>query len=85
MQLLVSPTAAKGLADMPRREAEALMEKLRQFAAAPFDPHPWARPLSAPNGALRIRQGDRRAICRIDRAAQTVVVDAIAYRREVYR
>jgi len=85
MQLLGSPAALKGLADMPRREAEALMEKLRQFAVTPFDRHPWARPLNTPGGAVRIRQGDRRAICRIDRAAETVVVDAIAHRREIYR
>ena len=70
---------------MPQRDREALMVKAAQFAAAPFEPHSWAQPLKGARDVVRIRQGDWRAVCRVDRSDETVIVDAVAHRREVYR
>lgn len=86
-ELIVTSGAAKALTAkaMPRRDATALQRKLQQFAAAPFAPHPWAKPLQGRPDVVRVRQGDWRAVCRIDEDTGEVVVDAIGHRREVYR
>jgi mRNA-degrading endonuclease RelE of RelBE toxin-antitoxin system len=34
---------------------------------------------------VEIRQGDWRAVCRIDRATDTVTLERIEQRREIYR
>ena len=85
MKLIVSPAALKRMADVPKRQRALLMQKLDEFAAAPFERHPAATPLKGRDDVVRIRQGDWRAICRVDRAGQTVVVDSIAHRREAYQ
>lgn len=84
MRLIVPPAAVKELSEMPQRDREALMAKLAGFAASPFERHPWAQPLRGARDVVRIRQGDWRAVCRIDRSDETVVIDAVAHRKEVY-
>ena len=84
MELLIERDAAKALIRLPANIRKALRKKLDAFAAAPFEPHAWALPLSGRPG-VRIRQGDWRAILRVDAEAQTVTVLAIRHRREVYR
>ncbi len=85
MELIVPPAIAKEMVAMPRRDRNALIGKVAIFAASPFRQHPWAQPLKGRNDVVRIRQGDWRAVCRIDREEQTVIVDAVAHRREIYR
>ena len=85
MKTIVQPAALKGLAGMPKRERAQLLRIIAQFAAAPFAPLPVAKPLTRQKQAVRIRQGDWRALCRIDRASETVIVEAIGHRREIYR
>lgn len=70
---------------MPKSERARLLQKIAQFAADPFAPSAAAKPLTGQKQAVRIRQGDWRAVCRIDRASNTVIVEAIGHRREVYR
>jgi mRNA-degrading endonuclease RelE of RelBE toxin-antitoxin system len=67
------------------KDREALLRKIGQFAADPSAPAPWAKPLAGVRHAVRIRQGDWRAVCRIDRAAKTVTVEAAGDRKEIYR
>jgi mRNA interferase RelE/StbE len=87
MRLIVSAEAARAMQpkSMPRRDAAALLRKLREFAENPFAGHSWAEPLKAQPGMVRVRQGNWRAVCRIDRGSEAVLVDAVAHRREVYR
>jgi len=84
MRLLFSPAAARALARMPRKEGAALLAKLRQVADDPMGKHPWARRLTNQPG-FRLRQGDWRAVYRLDPEAGEMIVDRIARRDEVYR
>lgn len=78
------PSARKALARIPHRDAMSLISKLRAVAADPFGNHPAATRLAGSED-YRLRQGDWRALYRIDRVDNVLVVDAIAHRREVYR
>ncbi len=84
MKIFISPVALKGLAKMPKRESEAMRQKLIVFAEAPYAKHAWAKRLVGSTG-VRIRQGDWRAICEIDDIALIVTVEKIGNRKEVYR
>jgi mRNA interferase RelE/StbE len=77
--------AAKELDMMPVRDRTALIDKAKAFAADPFGPHPWARPLRGAAGLVRLRHGEWRAICRVSRERETITLDRVAHRREVYR
>jgi mRNA-degrading endonuclease RelE of RelBE toxin-antitoxin system len=85
IKLIVTRAASKALAGMPRREREALLDKAEAFAAAPFAVHPAASPLRGQPDIIRLRQGDWRGICRVDRTADTIVLETVAHRREAYR
>jgi mRNA-degrading endonuclease RelE of RelBE toxin-antitoxin system len=85
IKLIVTRAASRALAGMPRREREALLDKAEAFAVAPFAPHPAATPLRGHPDVIRLRQGDWRGICRVDRTADTIVLEAVAHRREAYR
>lgn len=84
LKIATSKAATKGLTAMPPRPRAALRQKLDTFAADPQGAHPWAKPLVG-RRAVRIRQGDWRALCEIDHERQTLVVVAVEHRREVYR
>jgi mRNA-degrading endonuclease RelE of RelBE toxin-antitoxin system len=85
MRLVVSPMAARDLASLNRRERDALIRKAEAFAAEPFAVHPWASPLRGSADRARIRQGDWRAVMLIVRSRDTVVLERVAHRQEVYR
>ena len=70
---------------MPPSDATALLRKLGEFAAQPFANHRWALPLVGEPNRARIRQGDWRAVVLIVRAENTVVVERVEHRSEVYR
>ena len=84
-KLLISPAALKALARMPRQDRDALLDKVEAYAAAPHRPHPAASRLRGHRDLARLRQGDWRGICRLDRADDTVILETVAHRREVYR
>jgi mRNA-degrading endonuclease RelE of RelBE toxin-antitoxin system len=85
MRLIFSRAAVKELGGLPARDRAALLQKLRSFAAEPFGDHPWALPMRGHRDAVRIRQGDWRAVCRIDREGDVITVEFVANRREAYR
>jgi mRNA-degrading endonuclease RelE of RelBE toxin-antitoxin system len=85
MRLIFSKIAVKELASLPSGDRVLLLQKLRNFANEPFGNHPWALPMRGQRDAVRIRQGDWRAACRIDRGGDVVTVELIANRKEVYR
>jgi mRNA-degrading endonuclease RelE of RelBE toxin-antitoxin system len=85
VELIIPPAMLKELSGIGVRERNALIGKAEAFANDPFAHHPWAQPLKGQHNTVRIRQGDWRIVCRIDREAQTVIVDAVAHRKEIYR
>lgn len=84
MKLILSPSAVKALTVMLCKDAVALLTKLQQVADDPHGRHPWAKRLTGHPG-YRVRQGDVRAVYRLDAEAGEMVVDKIAKRDEVYR
>ncbi|CAO3447046.1 hypothetical protein [Azospirillum largimobile] len=56
MKLVIEASALKMLLRMPASDADGLRRKLKAFAAAPHDPHPWAKAFGGGRG--RIRHGD---------------------------
>ncbi len=84
MELIIEVPALRALKKMPKHDAWALREKLEVFAADPYAPHGWAKPLVGATG-VRVRHGDWRAICRIDGKAMVVLVVDVGHRGEVYR
>ncbi len=82
--MIFSPAAAKALTKAPKKMATDLVAKLQQVAADPTGQHPWAKRLTDQPG-FRARQGDWRAIYRLDNAAGEMIVDRIAKRDEVYK
>ena len=79
IKLIITRAASKALAGISRREREALLDKAGAFAAAPFAVHPAAAPLRGRPDVIRLRQGDWRGICRVDRAADTIVLETVAH------
>lgn len=82
MRAIFQPAAIRALAAVPKKDRASLLRKLERFAADPFAPN---KPLKGQPQAVRIRQGDWRANCRIDRANETVIIEAIRNRREIYQ
>jgi mRNA-degrading endonuclease RelE of RelBE toxin-antitoxin system len=85
MKLVVSPAAVKELALLNRRDRDALIGKAEAFAAEPFASHAWASPLHGMTDRVRMRQGDWRGIVLIVRGQDTIVLERVRHRREVYR
>ena len=85
MELLFERSAQTGLRHMPRKQALALLERLKRIAADPFGTHPYAKRLVGAQNAFRVRQGDWRAVHRVDRERNSIHVEQVAHRGEVYR
>lgn len=84
MQLIIAKGAAKTLSRIQPKLALALIAELERIATDPFGPHPNAKRLSG-GDEYRMRHGDWRAVYRIDREAQQVIVEAIDTRGGVYK
>jgi mRNA-degrading endonuclease RelE of RelBE toxin-antitoxin system len=82
MPLLIPLRVEKQLEALPRADRTRLMERLRAIAAAPASQHPNVLRLVGRPGVFQVRQGDWRAMFRIENA--DVVVIRVAHRREAY-
>jgi mRNA interferase RelE/StbE len=85
MRLLLEKPARKGLARMPAKAAEAMLTRLEHIAQTPFAKHPNVEAMKGMKDAFRLRQGDWRAVYRLDRAADEMRVVLIDVRGSVYR
>ncbi len=84
MRLIYSPAAVKALRKGPIKAMTALRTKLQRVASDPMGQHAWAKRLTDRPG-FRVREGDWRALYRLDHEADEMIVDAIATRGEIYR
>ena len=82
MALLIPLRVQKQLEALPRAKRRRLMERLCAIAAAPDGRHSNVLPLVGRPGVFRVRQGDWRAMFRIEDT--DVVVISVAHRREAY-
>jgi mRNA interferase RelE/StbE len=85
MRLLLEKAARKGMDRMTARAAETMLMRLEQIAAAPFGKHPNVEVIKGMKDAFRLRQGDWRAVYRLDRSADEMRVVVIDVRGSVYR
>ncbi|HEY6431092.1 MAG TPA: type II toxin-antitoxin system RelE/ParE family toxin [Acetobacteraceae bacterium] len=83
MPLVLTPQAQKQLEGLPKTDARRLLTRLEAIAAAPAERHAGVIALTGEAGAIRVRQGDWRAICSFE--YDDLVVRKIAHRREAYR
>ena len=82
--LTFTPAARRRLATLPLHAATALYEHLTGPVAG--NPHRLGKRLDAPfEDVLSTRRGDYRALYTVDDSARTVVVLAVAHRRDAYR
>ena len=84
MRLEFERPAIKGLAAMPSRIAAVIVERLEAIATDPFAHHANVKPLKGEKNVFRLRQGDWRAIYRLDRKAGVMHVVVIGPRGSVY-
>jgi len=80
--LLILPRAQKELAKLPASEYERVRDAIRSLAEAPRPPG--SLKLSGREG-WRIRVGDYRVLYDVDDKNQTVTVQHVGHRRDVYR
>jgi mRNA interferase RelE/StbE len=82
MALLIPLRVEREIEGMPRADAGRLLNRLKAIAAAPRARQANVLPLVGRPGVYRVRQGNWRAMFRIEDA--DVVVIRVAHRREVY-
>jgi mRNA interferase RelE/StbE len=81
--LIIPSRVFKQLAALPKADSRRLLQRLEAIALAPDVHHLSVIALSGETDAYRVRQGDWRAVFRIEDG--DVMVDRIAHRKEVYR
>jgi mRNA interferase RelE/StbE len=84
MKIVFERPAADFLARMPKADSAALRRKLDRFAAEPFAPHGFAKRMAGSAEQVRVRHGNYRALCRIERDALIVIVFKVGHRKDVY-
>ncbi len=85
MQLVYEKPAVKVLARMQRQVATAIRDELAAIAVDPFVHHANVEPLTGTRGGFRLRHGDWRALYRVDRTSQTMIVENVKPRGEAYK
>jgi mRNA interferase RelE/StbE len=85
MLLLLTRDAEKGLRKLQPARRRSMLDRLNAIAADPFAPHANVAPLKGEPDAFRLRQGDWRAVYKVDRERDRIVVSRIEPRGGVYR
>lgn len=85
MKIAYSRRADKALQAQPAHQREVLLARIEQLAANPRDPALNVRPLAGSVGLFRLRIGEYRAVFSLDRAADTLTIELIRTRGDVYK
>lgn len=80
--LLIKPSAAKELEDLPARDRKRAVSKIQRLAT---EPRPVGAEKLSGQEKYRIRQGDYRILYLIDDVETSVVIVRIGHRSDVYR
>jgi len=62
-----------------------MIDRLEAIAEAPFASHPDCRHLVGVRDGFRLRQGNWRALYRVDRQAAAIFVEDVRHRKDAYR
>lgn len=81
-KLLIKPSAAKELENLPAKTRQKIVRKIQALAG---DPRPHGSEKLSGEDLYRIRQGDYRILYAIEAKALSIVVIRIGHRRDVYR
>jgi len=81
-KLLIKPSAAKELEELPKKDRQRIVAKIRGLAT---DPRPPGSEKLSGEEKYRVRQGNYRIIYSIEDETITITVVKIGHRREVYR
>lgn len=81
-RLLIKPSAAKELEDLPVKDRKRVAVKIQRLGS---NPRPDGVEKLSGQEKYRLRQGDYRVLYSIDDTQLTVVIVRIGHRREVYR
>jgi mRNA interferase RelE/StbE len=85
MKLVLTRAAQRRLGKMSPKARATLIVRLKAIAEQPFATHRNVERLKGEQDAFRLRQGDWRALYRIDRQAGEMRVLAVESRGSVYR
>ncbi len=80
--LLILPSAAKELEDIPKRNLTRIVRKIEDL---PTNPRPQGCEKLSGQEKYRVRQGDYRIIYEIRDRDQAIIIVKVGHRREVYR
>ncbi len=84
-RVLLYRDAAKFLSSLASTQQERIRNKLKDLSAWPVG-HLDIKPMAGDmKGYYRLRIGDFRVLLVVDETQQTIYVDHIGYRRDVYR
>ena len=84
MKLVYEKAAIKGLTRIQPKLAAAFRRSLTEIAQAPFARHANVKALTGVQDGFRFRRGDWRAVYRLDRASDTMIVVWIGARGGAY-
>lgn len=85
MRIVWEREAVKDLARMPKKAAEAIRAALQAIAVGPFAPHPQVKRLVGGKDWFRLRHGNWRALYRLDRPSDTMIIERVKSRGDAYR
>jgi mRNA interferase RelE/StbE len=85
LKLLIEKRAARRMMDLPLSGRRTLLARLATIAADPFMMHTNVTRMKGERDLFRLRQGNWRAVYRVDREAQEVRVLVVEKPSEVYR
>lgn len=81
-KILILPKAEKQLAQLPRKEADKIAQKINALATIPTPQG--SKKLVGYDGLYRVRQGDYRIIYEIKDHQLIITVIKIGHRKDVY-
>lgn len=84
MELVIHKKVVKALGRIQPKLAQAILNDLEAIAANPFGTHPNAKALTDRPTYYRYRHAGWRVLYRIDREAQTVFVEIMDTRGDIY-
>jgi mRNA interferase RelE/StbE len=85
MKLAIANKALRELARLPKDVQARMRSRFWEIAADPFATLRNVERMHGEKNWFRLRVGDWRAVYRVDIVAQTVIIEHVAKRGEVYR